>query len=198
MRGPRGIVFEFAAQATDVDAQIFGFAVIFGSPDAPQQCFVSKNLAGMQRQLLDEPKLRRRKFDQRAIFTNTAHPIVYIALHAASDGKGVRLYTAMIPAGGENNGPFVAWDTAQVHFLPASQIAAQGVAAELARRQIPVRTLLGPVRPLNNLIAAAVAVEVAPPGTDVMDLNLPAYQQNVVSAVASGILAVRDRLAVPR
>ena len=137
-------------------------------------------------------------FDQRAIFTNTAHPTVYIALHAASDGKGVRLYTAMIPAGGENNGPFVAWDTAQVHFLPASQIAAQGVGAELARRQIQVRTLMGPVRPLNNLIAAAVAVEVAPPGSDVMDLNLPAYQQNVVSAVASGILAVRDRLAVPR
>ena len=137
-------------------------------------------------------------FDQRAIFTNTAHPTVYIALHAASDGKGVRLYTAMIPAGGENNGPFVAWDTAQAHFLPASQIAAQGVASELARRQIQVRTLAGPVRPLNNLIAAAIAVEVAPPNTDVMDLNLPAYQQNVASAVASGILTVRDRLVVPR
>jgi N-acetylmuramoyl-L-alanine amidase len=137
-------------------------------------------------------------FDQRAVFTNTAHPTVYIALHAASDGKGVRLYTAMIPAGGENNGPFVAWDTAQTHFLPASQIAAQGVASELARRQIQVRTLVAPVRPLNNLIAAAIAVEVAPPGTDVMDLNLPAYQQNVVSAVANGLLAVRDRLGVPQ
>jgi N-acetylmuramoyl-L-alanine amidase len=137
-------------------------------------------------------------FDQRAIFTNTAHPMVYIALHAASGGKGVRLYTAMIPAGGENNGPFVAWDTAQIHFLPASQIAAQGVAAELARRQILVRTLPGPIRPLNNVIAAAIAVEVAPPGADVMDLNLPAYQQNVVSAVANGLAAVRDRLAVPR
>ncbi len=137
-------------------------------------------------------------FDQRAIFTNTAHPTVYIALHAASDGKGVRLYTGMIPAGGENNGPFVAWDTAQVHFLPASQIAAQGVASELARRQIQVRSLLGPIRPLNNVVAAAIAVEVAPPGTDVMDLNLPAYQQNVVSAVANGVATVRDRLAVPR
>jgi N-acetylmuramoyl-L-alanine amidase len=137
-------------------------------------------------------------FDQRAVFTNTAHPMIYIALHAASDGKGVRLYTAMIPAGGENNGPFVSWDTAQTRFLPASQIAAQGVASELARRQIQVRTLVAPVRPLNNLIAAAIAVEVAPPGTDVMDLNLPAYQQNVVSAVANGIAAVRDRLGVPQ
>ncbi|MGC2197356.1 MAG: hypothetical protein WA628_21965, partial [Terriglobales bacterium] len=57
-----------------------------------------------------------------------------------------------------------------------------------------VRTLAAPMRPLNNVIAAAIAVEVAPPGTDVMDLNLPAYQQNVVSAVATGIAAVRDKL----
>lgn len=134
--------------------------------------------------------------DQRAVFTNTAHPVIYIGLHAASDGKGVRLYTAMLPAGGENNGPFLSWDTAQTRFLPVSQIAAQGVAAEFVKRQIQVRTLGAPMRPLNNVIAAAIAVEVAPPGTDVLDLTLPAYQQNVVSAVATGIAAVRDKLGV--
>jgi len=136
--------------------------------------------------------------DQRAIFTNTAHPVIYIGLHAASDGKGVRLYTALIPAGGENNGPFIAWDTAQTRFLPQSQIATQGVASELTRRQIQVRTLAAPVRPLNNLTAAAIAVEVAPPGSDVMDLTLPAYQENVTSAVATGIAAVRDKLGAQR
>jgi N-acetylmuramoyl-L-alanine amidase len=134
--------------------------------------------------------------DQRAIFTNTAHPVIYIGLHAASDGKGVRLYTALLPAGGENNGPFVAWDTAQTRFVPSSKVAAQGVAAELQKRQIQVRTLAAPLRPLNSLTSAAIAVEVAPPGTDVMDLNLPAYQQNVASALATGILAVRDKLGV--
>lgn len=136
--------------------------------------------------------------DQRAIFTNTAHPVIYIGLHAASDGKGVRLYTALLPAGGENNGPFVAWDTAQTRYLPISLIAAQGVAFELTKRQIQVRTLAAPVRPLNNLIAAAIAVEVAPPDKDVMDLNQPAYQQNVAGAVASGIAAVRDKLGAQR
>jgi N-acetylmuramoyl-L-alanine amidase len=136
--------------------------------------------------------------DQRAIFTNTAHPVIYIGLHAASDGKGVRLYTALIPAGGENNGPFIAWDTAQTRFLPQSQIASQGVGSELTRRQIQVRTLPAPVRPLNNLTAAAIAVEVAPPGSDVMDLTLPAYQENVTSAVATGIAAVRDKLGAQR
>lgn len=132
--------------------------------------------------------------DQRAIFTNTAHPVIYICLHAASDGRGVRLYTALLPAGGENNGPFVAWDTAQARIVPVSKTAEQAVAAEFQQRQIEVRTLAAPLRPLNNLTSAAIAVEVAPPGTDVMDLNLAAYQQNVVSAVATGIAAVRDKL----
>jgi len=136
--------------------------------------------------------------DQRAIFSNTAHPVIYIAMHAAADGKGVRLYTALLPAGGENNGPFVAWDTAQTLFLPASQLAAQGVAAELQRRQIQVRTLSAPLRPLNNVTAAAIAVEVAPPNTAVKDLVLPGYQQNVVSALANGIVSVRDRLGAAR
>ena len=136
--------------------------------------------------------------DQRAIFTNTAHPVVYIALHASSSGKGTRIYTALLPAGGENNGPFVAWDTAQSAALASSQAAAQGVAAEFARRQIQARTLSAPLRPLNNVTSAAIAVEVAPPGTDVMDLTLPAYLQNVASAVANGVAAGRDKLGAPR
>jgi N-acetylmuramoyl-L-alanine amidase len=136
--------------------------------------------------------------DQRAVLTNTMHPAVYICLHAASDGKGVRLYTALLPAAGEDNGPFVAWDTAQSRFLVMSQTVAQGVALEFQKKQIQVRTLAAPLRPLNNVTTAAIAVEVAPPANDVMELTLPAYQQNVVNAVAGGILAVRERLGAPQ
>jgi N-acetylmuramoyl-L-alanine amidase len=136
--------------------------------------------------------------DQRAIFTNTAHPVIYIALHASSSGKGVRLYTALLPSGGENNGPFIAWNTAQATSISNSQTAAQSIAAEFTRRQIQVRGLAAPLRPLNSITSAALAVEVAPPDTDVMDLNLPAYQQNIVSAIATGITAVRDKLGPPR
>jgi N-acetylmuramoyl-L-alanine amidase len=136
--------------------------------------------------------------DQRAVSTNSAHAAIYISLHAASDGKGVRLYTALLPSGGENNGPFVAWDSAQSRYLPLSQSVAQGIASELQKKQIQVRTLAAPLRPLNNLITPAVAVEVAPPGNDVLDLNLPAYQQNIVSAVAAGVLAARDKLGAPQ
>ena len=136
--------------------------------------------------------------DQRAVAANSAHAAIYISLHAASDGKGIRLYTALLPSGGENNGPFVAWDTAQSSSLPLSQSVAQGLASELQKKQIQVRMLAAPLRPLNNLIMPAIAVEVAPPGNDVLDLNLPAYQQNIVSAVAAGVLAARDKLGTPQ
>jgi N-acetylmuramoyl-L-alanine amidase len=132
--------------------------------------------------------------DDRAARTNTAHPTIYVSLHAASDGKGVRLYTSLLPAGGENNGPFLAWDMAQARFVPVSKAAAQNVAAEFQRRQIPARTLQAPLRPLNNVTCAAIAVEVAPSANDVVELTQPAYQQNVAGAIATAIAAMRNQL----
>ena len=63
--------------------------------------------------------------DERASFANTTHAAIYIALHAASNGHGVRLYTAMLPyADAEDRGPFRAWPTAQSSSIPLSQVAA--------------------------------------------------------------------------
>ena len=136
--------------------------------------------------------------DQRAIFANTVHPVIYLAMHAASDGHGVRLYTAMLPASAENNGPFADWDTAQAQFLSASQSALEAIAGELRRRQIPVRNLFAPMRPLNNVTSAAVAVEIAPSGTNVSELASPAYQQSIASLLANGVAAIRDKMGAPR
>ena len=136
--------------------------------------------------------------DERAAQTNTAHPTIYVSLHAASDGKGVRLYTALLPSGAENNGPFVAWDTAQSRSLPISKATAQNVAAEFQRRQLPVRTMQAPLRPLNNLTTAAIAVEVAPASGDIADLTQPAYQQNVASGIATAIAAMHNQLGGPQ
>lgn len=139
--------------------------------------------------------------DQRAGMANSTHAAVYVVLHASSSGNGVRVYTAMLPyetAAGDDRGSFRAWTIAQHAYLPMSQLAVTSVAAEMQRRQIPVRTLLAPQRPLNNITTAAVAVEVAPHGSDVAQLTAPDYQQLVTSAVATAIAAVRDRLgAVP-
>ena len=133
--------------------------------------------------------------DERAFFANTTHAAVYIAMHAASNGHGVRLYTAMLPYGGEEDrGPFRSWITAQQSSIPMSQAAVASVAAELRKQQVEVRTLTAPLRPLNNIVTAAIAVEVAPAASDVSQLTSPDYQQRVAGAVANGIVAIRAQL----
>jgi N-acetylmuramoyl-L-alanine amidase len=135
--------------------------------------------------------------DQRAGMANAAHAAVYIALHASSSGRGVRIYTAMLPyenASNDDRGPFRSWSTAQHSDIPMSQAAATSIAAEMQRRQIPERALIAPLRPLNNITVAALAVEVAPQGSDVTQLSAPDYQQLVTSAVATAIAATRSRL----
>ena len=132
--------------------------------------------------------------DQRASLANSEAASIYICIHASSDGHGVRLYTALLPPGGDNRGLFVDWNTAQSPFLQASQAAEQGLAEGLKAKGIPVRSLSAPLRPLNHVAAAAVAIEVAPPGDDVSQLGSPSYQELVAGAVATGVVDVRDRL----
>jgi N-acetylmuramoyl-L-alanine amidase len=132
--------------------------------------------------------------DQRAIFANADHAAIYIALHASSTGHGVRVFTSLLPYGEDDRGPFRSWTTSQHAFLPLSQSAASAVAAELQKRQIPVRTLIAPLRPLNNMTGPALAVEIAPQGSDISQLTAPDYQQLITSAVATAIAANRDQL----
>jgi len=132
--------------------------------------------------------------DQRAVFANADHAAIYIAIHASSSGHGVRVYTALLPFGEDDRGPFRSWTTAQHDILPMSQSTASSVASELQKRQIPVRALAAPLRPLNNVTRPAIAIEVAPQGSDVSQLTAPDYQQLVTSAVATAIAASRDQL----
>ena len=135
--------------------------------------------------------------DDRAFFANTTHAAVYIALHAASSGHGVRIYTALLPyadATDDDRGPFRSWPTAQASSIPMSLVAASSVAEALKREEITVRTLTAPLRPLNNIVTAAIAVEVAP-ASDVSALAAPDYQQLIAGAVANGIAAIRAQLA---
>ncbi|HEV3307449.1 MAG TPA: N-acetylmuramoyl-L-alanine amidase [Candidatus Sulfotelmatobacter sp.] len=135
--------------------------------------------------------------DERAFFANTTHAAVYIALHAASSGHGVRVYTALLPyadASDDSRGPFRSWPTAQAASIPLSQAAAASVAEALKKGEITIRTLSAPLRPLNNIVTAAIAVEVAPPASDVSALAAPDYQQLIAGAIANGINAVRAQL----
>lgn len=135
--------------------------------------------------------------DQRAINTNAAHPVLYINIHAASDGKGTRVYTAMLSSGVPDNGLFVAWDNAQAKSLTSSQAAAVSIAVELGK-SVPTRNAIAALRPLGNVLAPAVAIEIAPRNGDVADLTTGDYQQQVASAVVAGVAAVRDKLEAAR
>lgn len=131
--------------------------------------------------------------DQRAALANMAQASIYICIHASTEGRGVRLYTAAIPAAGDNHGPFIAWDAAQNASLPLSQAALGSVAAEL-QKKTTVRTLSTAMRPLNNVTAPVFAVELAPPpGADVLELTSPAYQQLAATAIAAGVAGFRNR-----
>ena len=132
--------------------------------------------------------------DQRAVFANADHAAIYIALHVAPNGHGVRVYTALLPYSEDDRGPFRSWLNAQHASLPISQSAATTVAGEFQKRQIPVRMLAAPLRPLNNVTGAAIAIEVAPQGTDLAQLTAPDYQQLVTSAVATAIAGIHDQL----
>jgi N-acetylmuramoyl-L-alanine amidase len=133
--------------------------------------------------------------DDRAYYANTTHAAVYVALHAASNGHGVRLYTSLLPYAAEDDrGPFRSWSTAQSASIALSQATAASVAAELKKQQVAVRTLTAPLRPLNNINTAAIAVEVAAPSSDLAPLTSSDYQQLVAGAVANGIAAIRMQL----
>lgn len=132
--------------------------------------------------------------DQRAVFANADHAAIYIALHAASSGHGVRVYTALLPYGQDDRGPFRSWTTAQHGSLGLSRTAAGAVIAEIQKRQIPVRSLEAPLRPLSNVTGPAIAIEVAPQGSDVIQLTAPDYQELITGAVATAIAANRDQL----
>jgi N-acetylmuramoyl-L-alanine amidase len=133
--------------------------------------------------------------DQRAIAANAARPFLYVSVHAATLGTGLRIFTAMIPAAQRTGRrAFLPWDSAQAAFISGSDTIADAIAAECNNRNLPVRALAAPVRPLNNIAAPAIAVEIAPQDDTVESITDAKYQQDVASAIAAGIAAARGKL----
>ncbi len=131
---------------------------------------------------------------QRAEMANAAHAALFLTVHAGIMGSGVRVYSSMLPPSAEASVVFLPWETAQARYVNSSHAVADGITLELGRRRIPAESLEAPVRPLNNIAAAAVAIEVNAPATDTRAFHSPNYQLNVASAVADAVLAARARL----
>lgn len=136
--------------------------------------------------------------EHRAAMADAARVAVYLSLHAASQGRGVRVYTAMINSASSKPGGFVPWDTAQARYVLSSRALAELVKAELLKHEIPSSQLSAPVKPLNNVAAAALAIEVAPSGADVGSVNAGVYQQRIAAAIAEAVVVGRARVEVER
>lgn len=132
--------------------------------------------------------------DQRATSINAARPALYIVLHAANTGKGVHVFTELLPAEPVAAGGFLPWDTAQSAYADLSGSVAGSISAELENRKLPNSTLPAPLRPMNNVAAPAVAVEIAPPGATVDEIASAGYQTQIAQAIAAGVQAVRAKL----
>ena len=126
--------------------------------------------------------------DQRATVANSLRGALYLAIHAGTLGKGVRIYTSMLAPAGQTQG-LVPWETAQASFVSSSQKVASLMLDDMGRRALnfPVVLLPAPVRPLNNIAGASVAVEIAPEGRSADTLSEASYQQAIATALANAI-----------
>jgi len=133
--------------------------------------------------------------ERRAEITNEQHAGLYVALHAGRPGKGVRVYASFLTDPQQPlTSRFLPWDSAQSGALGRSQIAARAVSDELRKKGLTVASLAMPVRPLNNLTAPAIAVELTPETDDPQSPENLKRQNTVAAAVAAAIAQVRGQL----
>lgn len=135
--------------------------------------------------------------DQRAALANSEQPALYLCIHASSMGSGIRVLAAMLPAAGENRGPFVNWQNAQAASESRSTWAQQQLTAAIQKTGFPVRSQLAPLQPLNNIGVPALAIEVAPSNGNVLQLASSDYQNMVMATVATAIATVAPSLRMP-
>lgn len=134
--------------------------------------------------------------ERRAELCNQQRASLYIAVHAGEPGKGVRVYSPLLPSVQQPVSGFLPWDTAQAQVLKNSNAIAGSVTRELRKKDLKVQELGAFLRPLNNIVAPAIAVELAADRSDFHSLESARLQDAVAAAVASGIAQVRSQLGV--
>lgn len=132
--------------------------------------------------------------DQRATVANSIAPSLYLVIHASSMGTGLRLFSAMLPVSQDSHGVFLDWQTAQASSLDYSKTVQQQLTASIQKIGFPARSLIAPLRPLNNIKFPALAVEVAPTTSDVAQLGTGNYQDMVSAALANAFASLNPPL----
>ena len=151
------------------------------------------NARGIPSQLVREGDLTLTA-DQRAGMANAADPALYIALHASSLGKGMRVFTALVPGSGDDKGPFLDWDRAHSATLARSKALQAQLVAAVQKTRFPTQASSASVRPLNNLRSPALAVEISPTTGDVAQVSAQGYQQMICAALANALASLAPSL----
>ena len=92
--------------------------------------------------------------------------------------------------------PAVPWEKAQAAFVSSSRLVGSSILEELGKNHVRVASapLPVPVRPLNNVAAPAVAIEVGPLTNDMESVSNQDYQEVVAKSLVSALVAVRSRV----
>jgi N-acetylmuramoyl-L-alanine amidase len=133
---------------------------------------------------------------QRAEISNEQHAAVYLSIHASPPGEGVRIYTPALASPPAATGRFLPWESAQSAYLGRSRALAKALAAELSRKAISAAMLSSPLRPLNNVSAPAIAVELVEDDAT-REITSARFQNAVAAAVAATIAQMRPQLEGP-
>ena len=137
--------------------------------------------------------------DQRAEIANHAHPAACLILHATSSGSGIHVITSSLPPNTlDDPHATIPWNTAQSASIPQSLALANEIGLALEHAKLPVILSRAAIRPLDNLICPAVAIEIAPltpsdaEATPVTDAN---YEQNIAKAITAALASWRSHIA---
>jgi len=143
--------------------------------------------------------------DQRAEIANRSHAIACLVLHATGTGSGVHVYTTTLqplPAQAAGTEEFVPvlWDSAQVEYAGQSLRLSGDVMSALKKANLPAISGAAAVRPLDNLMCPALAIEIAPlaiSGSTTTPVTSTSYQQRVAALVAGALKDWRDHAEPP-
>ena len=127
--------------------------------------------------------------DQRAAMVNAQRPTLYLSIHSTSLGSGLTVITSLLPASTSTRGLFLAWQTAQSSWLPQSRLVSTLLTPSVQRWGLPARTVLAPLRPLNNITAPALGLEISPTNGNILQLASIEYQQLISTAVSNALVS---------
>jgi N-acetylmuramoyl-L-alanine amidase len=136
--------------------------------------------------------------EQRAAAANSMHATIFVTVHAGTPGTGVRLYTSMQPEAENRPAAFYPWEAAQAFYIRPSRIVAQAAVEELGKRKVTALLMPANVRPMNNVAAASLGVELAVPSADPDRVTNARAQEAIAAAIAAGIANARAVLEAPQ